>query len=164
MTVKLREGAVEPDEERLPRPTNGWPSSSMRVDLDKGLTPNAAATELAGASRRFKMGASGMFRGSLMVAYPSETAVDVADRWRALDIRNRGQQQAGKLPAAGTTRWTPERKLAVLVAIGGERITKEDALRTWHIGPDELAEWSTRYEMFGLDGLSAINTKALRAR
>jgi hypothetical protein len=151
----------DPEEERIPRPTNGWPGALLKFEFAPHVTPEEAARQLCGVSRGFKTGVIGRLIGVAMVAYPHETARVVYDKW--MDLRMRDLQQTSELPKGPVARWTPARKLAVLVALGAGTITPDDAHETWGIDATELREWGLRYELHGLKGLAQHNAQDLRA-
>lgn len=142
----------EPDEPKLERPAGGWPGTVLRLEFDADVDSAGAAFELAAASRRLQSGASATFHGIPMVAYPHETVGEIRDRWQSNRMRELGRRH-GELPDAGEPRWTADRKLAVLVAIGSGRLTQAEAIERWSLSDDELREWGVRYDVLGPDGL-----------
>ena len=58
-----------------------------------------------------------------------------------------------ELPAPDTVRWVARRKAEVVMAIRTGLITEQDACRRYRLSPDELAAWTTAFELKGINGL-----------
>lgn len=50
-------------------------------------------------------------------------------------------------------RWTPRRKAAIVVAIGGGEISVAEAKRRYDLSDEELAAWMRDYDAHGWPGL-----------
>jgi hypothetical protein len=61
------------------------------------------------------------------------------------------------LPAEDTKRWSSRRKAAVVVAIRGGVITREEACRRYMLSEEELAAWETAFDRSGIPGLRIAN-------
>ena len=58
-------------------------------------------------------------------------------------------------PPLNTTRWTAERKAAVVRAVVNHQISRATAQRWWGLSPEELAAWERDYAINGVAGLRA---------
>jgi hypothetical protein len=82
-------------------------------------------------------------------------------RSSTLAARKGTTASAAALPWPGNVRWTPARKLTVLVAIRRGVITAADACDRYMMSPEELAAWDEALDHRGVAGLYA---KALGGR
>lgn len=63
------------------------------------------------------------------------------------------------LPPAKTRRWVASRKAAVVKAVNGSLITREEALAMYLLSDEEFDEWENAVQNFGID---ALKTTALQ--
>ncbi|AEM40876.1 hypothetical protein KVU_1037 [Ketogulonicigenium vulgare WSH-001] len=66
------------------------------------------------------------------------------------------------LPPANTRRWVASRKAAVIHAIRGGLISREQAMERYALSSDELCEWEKAVENFGTAALRATALKKYR--
>lgn len=59
------------------------------------------------------------------------------------------------LPSQKTRRWVASRKAAVVRAVGGGLITRNEALETYALSEDEFSEWETAVDQHGEAALKA---------
>jgi hypothetical protein len=153
---------IQPLESRIPLPVGGaWPSSLIALDIDPAVTLEVAIKEAASAARRFRQGVRAWWHDAPMVAFPSDETVEILQRFERckLDVRRVENPNISFPDPGANSRWTANRKLLVLVAIGGGRMTPAQAAEWWGIDQVELAEWAQRFELYGFDGLklAAVN-------
>jgi hypothetical protein len=99
----------EPLDPPIRTPAGGWPHASLRVDLPATLAPELAFYELAGLSRRFRLGVVAGFHGVELFAYPHQTTDEIARSFLRLKLMAAGQPYAGLAVArASGARTTPE--------------------------------------------------------
>jgi hypothetical protein len=153
----------EPVEPPLRLPRDGaWPASLIEISIDDRLSAELAACEVAGAARRLRQGVRAVLRGYGMIGYPHESADTIKHRW--LNTKIAAANAAARFQIPGEVfdgRWTTARKLAVLVAIGGARLTHAEALERWALSREEIEAWSISFERFGIAGLSSTRLRAL---
>ena len=63
------------------------------------------------------------------------------------------------LPSPRTRRWVASRKAAVVQAVGGGLIKRDEALEMYGLSEEEFAEWETAVRLHGID---ALKTTALQ--
>ena len=61
-----------------------------------------------------------------------------------------------------TTRWTPRRKAAVVLAIQNGTVTAEEVCKTCALSAEELAAWRRDYEAHGVPGLHSTRLQTYR--
>ena len=61
------------------------------------------------------------------------------------------------LPPVNTRRWVSRRKTAVVRAIRGGVISREEAYERYMLSPEELAAWETAFDQYGIRGLRATH-------
>jgi len=66
------------------------------------------------------------------------------------------------LPPPDTKRWSSRRKAAVVVAIRGGLITREEACGRYLLSDEELAGWERAFDRSGIPGLRIANHYATR--
>ena len=71
----------EPIDQPLRCPTGGWPKASLRLDLPGDLKPELAFYELAGLSRRWRIGVVAEVHGVELFAFPHQTVDEIARTW-----------------------------------------------------------------------------------
>jgi hypothetical protein len=67
------------------------------------------------------------------------------------------------LPPADTKRWSSRRKAAIVVAIRGEVITREQACERYMLSEEELAAWEMAFDRRGIPGLRISSRPSSRA-
>jgi hypothetical protein len=60
------------------------------------------------------------------------------------------------------TRWVASRKAAVVCAVAHGLITRDAALRRWHLTEEELAGWTTAHARHGLRALKVTHLQKYR--
>jgi hypothetical protein len=66
------------------------------------------------------------------------------------------------LPPAATTRWSPRRKAAVVLAARRGTISREEAYRRYLLSPEELAAWEAALDQIGVPGLRSTRQQNYR--
>jgi transposase-like protein len=61
-----------------------------------------------------------------------------------------------------TTRWTPRKKAAVILAIQNGTVTAEEVCKTCALSAEELAAWRRDYEAHGVPGLRSTRLQIYR--
>jgi hypothetical protein len=70
-----------------------------------------------------------------------------------------------RLPPAGTTRWVPRRKAAVVAAVRAGAISLSEACTRYTLSVDEFLSWHRAFEDDGMSGLRATKRRpAARAK
>jgi hypothetical protein len=69
-----------------------------------------------------------------------------------------------KLPSPTTRRWVIRRKAEVIYAVKGQLLTREEAVRRYHISDDEFEAWRHSVERHGLGGLRSTRVQHYRDR
>jgi hypothetical protein len=69
---------------------------------------------------------------------------------------------AGPLPPTATTRWSPRRKAAVVLAARSGMISREEAYRRYLLSPEELAAWEAALDLNGVPGLRSTRQQNYR--
>jgi hypothetical protein len=72
--------------------------------------------------------------------------------WTHRPSRNLSVQE---LPVPQITRWNPQRKAEVILAISSGLISAEAACLRYQITPEELSVWQSAYLRYGIGGLKA---------
>jgi hypothetical protein len=67
-------------------------------------------------------------------------------------------------PSNKLIRWTPYRKVDVVVAIAAGFLTVEDALARYKLSADELASWREALQKTGPDGLRVTHLQDYRQK
>lgn len=76
------------------------------------------------------------------------------------DVNNLGAAGfAMLLPASDNARWTPSRKMAVVVAVRGGDISLDEACDRYMLSHEELANWDQAYNRHGIAGLHSKNRR-----
>jgi len=60
------------------------------------------------------------------------------------------------------TRWVASRKAVVLSAVNHGLITREEALRRWHLTEEEFDGWATAHALHGLQALKVTALQKFR--
>jgi transposase-like protein len=68
----------------------------------------------------------------------------------------------GELPPANTKRWVVRRKAAVVAAVLGGKIPREEACRRYQLTEEEFRAWQRAYDAHGLPGLRATRLQQYR--
>jgi hypothetical protein len=66
------------------------------------------------------------------------------------------------LPAPDTKRWSSRRKAAVVVAIRGGIITREEACQRYTLSDEELGGWEVAFDRGGIPGLRITSQYSYR--
>lgn len=66
------------------------------------------------------------------------------------------------LPPKDTCRWVASRKAVVVHAIDNGLISKDDAIDRWSLSDEELDEWMSALDNFGVSALKATNLQRYR--
>lgn len=67
------------------------------------------------------------------------------------------------LPPRNTARWSPKRKASVVFAIRTGQLSIESAGKRYGFSPEEIKEWMTKAENFGVKGLrTTVRCSSLR--
>ncbi|WP_085787257.1 DUF1153 domain-containing protein [Ketogulonicigenium robustum] len=66
------------------------------------------------------------------------------------------------LPPANTRRWVASRKAAVIHAIRGGLLSRDQAMERYALSHDELAEWENAVDSHGVAALRATALKKYR--
>jgi hypothetical protein len=61
------------------------------------------------------------------------------------------------LPPVNTRRWVSRRKAAVVLAVRGGVISRQEAYERYMLSPEELAAWETAFDRNGIYGLRATH-------
>jgi hypothetical protein len=69
-----------------------------------------------------------------------------------------------KLPPPATRRWVIRRKAEVVCAVKGNLLTREEAVKRYHISDDEFEAWRHSVERHGLRGLRSTRIQHYRDR
>jgi len=69
-----------------------------------------------------------------------------------------------KLPPPGTHRWVIRRKAEVVYAVCGGLLTRDEAIRRYHISDEEFDAWRHSVERHGLRGLRCTRLQHYRDR
>jgi hypothetical protein len=69
---------------------------------------------------------------------------------------------APALPPTVTTRWSPRRKAAVVLAARNGIISREEAYRRYLLSPEELAAWEAALDRNGIPGLRSTRQQNYR--
>ena len=67
-----------------------------------------------------------------------------------------------RLPPAGTKRWIPRRKAAVVVAVRQGLITREEACRRYELSEEGFASWQRSLDTYGVNGLRITSLQRYR--
>ncbi len=141
-------------------PAGGWPRCAVRVELISPLTLDEAVFILAERSRIEHVAHVALYDGADLWAYPHQSVAEIADTHRR--VRRLARAHIIRALKPGALRWTPETKLAVVLAAKELLVDRRDLLAVYQIGADELTAWEERYARFGLDGLKAQQVQTLR--
>lgn len=71
---------------------------------------------------------------------------------------------AAALPPAGTIRWVPRRKAAVVEAVRRGAISLDDACHRWQLSAEEFHGWQRAQQSHGLAGLRVTRLQLYRGR
>jgi len=74
---------------------------------------------------------------------------------RAVTLADGRVMTRADLPAPDTRRWVASRKAAVVRAVDGGLITREDAIKTYSLSDEEFDGWCTAVEKHGEAALRA---------
>jgi hypothetical protein len=66
------------------------------------------------------------------------------------------------LPPERTTRWVASRKAAVVHALNGGLISRDEAMERWSLSDEELGEWESALTNFGESALKVTRTQQYR--
>jgi hypothetical protein len=66
------------------------------------------------------------------------------------------------LPPEHTTRWVASRKAAIIKALQGGLISRDEALSRWSLSDEELGEWENALANFGECALKVTRTQQYR--
>src|SRR5215472_8886489 len=66
------------------------------------------------------------------------------------------------LPPSDTTRWSPRRKAAVVLAARRGIISREEACRRYWMSPEEFAAWEAALDRNGIPGLRSTRQQNYR--
>ena len=66
------------------------------------------------------------------------------------------------LPPSDTTRWSPRRKAAVILAARRGIISREEACRRYRMSPEEFAAWEAALDRNGIPGLRSTRQQNYR--
>jgi hypothetical protein len=61
----------------------------------------------------------------------------------------------GGLPGSNTLRWVPSRKAFIVLAVKNKLLSTEEACCRYNISSEELANWKSQLDRYGLPGLRA---------
>jgi hypothetical protein len=75
--------------------------------------------------------------------------------------RNEERLLAG-LPPAETKRWSCRRKAAVVAAVRGGVLGRQEACERYLLSPEELAAWETALDQDGIPGLRVTRLQIYR--
>jgi hypothetical protein len=67
-----------------------------------------------------------------------------------------------ELPSPDTKRWSSRRKAAVVVAIRTGVISRKEACQWYTLSDEELANWETAFDTFGIPGLRSRSLQLYR--
>lgn len=81
---------------------------------------------------------------------------------RAVTLPDGTVMTRADLPDAGTRRWVASRKAAVVRAVNGGLITREEALESYDISNEELDAWHAAVEQHGEAALKATSIQRYR--
>jgi Protein of unknown function (DUF1153) len=68
------------------------------------------------------------------------------------------------LPPPNIKRWTIRRKAAVVTAVTGGVLSREEACRRYQLSDEELSSWQQAFEAHGLPGLRSTRLQQYRSR
>jgi transposase-like protein len=71
------------------------------------------------------------------------------------------EKLSGPLPLPGD-RWVPRRKALVITALREGATTIEEICRRYSLSPDELSEWISAFERYGVPGLRSTRVQIYR--
>ena len=67
-----------------------------------------------------------------------------------------------ELPSEDVRRWTVRLKAAVVDAVNGGEVTREEICRRYQISLEEFFSWQRNYESYGLHGLRSTRLQIYR--
>jgi len=81
---------------------------------------------------------------------------------RSVKLPDGSTMTRADLPSPETRRWVASRKAAVVRAVTGGLITREEAKETYVLSDDELMEWETAVRDHGEAALKATSVQKFR--
>ncbi len=81
---------------------------------------------------------------------------------RAVTLPDGTVMTRADLPDPGTRRWVASRKAAVVRAVDGGLITREDALKTYGLSDEEFSAWHAAVARHGEAALKATSVQRYR--
>lgn len=66
------------------------------------------------------------------------------------------------LPTTGTKIWVAQRKAAVVAAVRGGLISREEACRRYELSEEEFSSWQRSFEAYGINGLRVTRLQQYR--
>ncbi len=143
----------EPIDGPVPAPQpGGWPSILIRTELLGVKTTSQAAYEIAGLSRRMRIGLVADFDGTDMVAFPHLATGTIIEMWRFAKASKENPMPLAE-PREEVERWTPIRKAEVVHAIENGSITFAHAMSHYGLSEEELDGWIASWSTGGVPAL-----------
>lgn len=84
------------------------------------------------------------------------------DGVRAVTLKDGTIMTRADLPPANTRRWVISRKAAIVRALEGGLITREEIQAKWGIGEEELSEWKQAFDRYGIEALRVTKVQKYR--